>query len=122
MAAAKKKLAVITKTVSKKPKKVKAAVAKESKKPTCDFNFWELSNKLEELSYKIENLKNVLDLIQDSMLGIEYPAQMGALSVLSDTLEEYYKKLEVMSNEVMDASRKYGPARNNLLADLLWKE
>ena len=69
------------------------------------MGLWELSNKLESLSYKIKSLQGIVDMTAERILS---ETESSALWACSDMLELHSNSLEELSNEVMEMHREKG--------------
>lgn len=106
MVKATKKAAVVAKVTTKKAKARKAkAQVKKAEPAKCDFNFWKLASDIEDVSYKIINVKDVVELAAERVMDCP---ESGALWAITDMLEIQIQTMENLAAEVRDANRQYG--------------
>lgn len=82
------------------------------------FNFWKLSNELEELANKIDNTRSALDVIAQNIMN---DPESGAIWMVVDVLQTHVDTLEQFSAEVMQAHREHGlTAKERKESQHLW--
>ena len=62
---------------------------------------WDLSNEIEEVSFRIESIKSMIEIIAEGINDHHSNALWGC----ADSLGIYVEKLEALSNQAMDISR-----------------
>lgn len=85
-------------------------------KPT--INLWKLSNDLETLANKIDNVKSALDLIAQNVMN---DPESGAIWMVVDALQVHIDTLEQHSGDVMKAHRESMPSKQQKENEHLWK-
>lgn len=108
MVAAKKATLVAKPKKAKKGGTVKAKPVKVEQKikvDVCDFNFLELSTAIDDISYKIDNVKSTVELLAGELSDFTHS---GAAWGVSDALGVHLRSLEDLSSRIMEAHRTYG--------------
>lgn len=82
------------------------------------INLWELSNNLETLANKIDNVKSALDLIAQNIMN---DPESGAIWMVVDALQVHIDALEQYSGDVMKAHRESMPLEQQKENEHLWK-
>lgn len=110
MVKATKKAAVAAKVDTKKAKarKAKKTATVEAVPAQCNFDFWNLANDIQQLSYKIDSAKDVIELLASSLSS---EPESGTAWAVVDLLEMYSQKLEKLSDQVMEGHRLYGESQ-----------
>ena len=67
---------------------------------------WELANKIETISYRIESANCIIELVATN---ISEEINSGALWSAYDSIKTYIEQLNILSSEVMDSRIKKQP-------------
>ena len=67
---------------------------------------WELANKIETISYRIESANCIIELVATN---ISEETNSGALWSAYDSIKTYIEQLNILSSEVMDSRIKEQP-------------
>lgn len=116
MTSAKKKPAIVAKVATKKAKARKKPAPEKVEKLKCDFDFWRVSNSLEEVAYKLESVKDVVELLATTLTN---SPESGVAWAVTEMLEAYVQRLERLSAEMMEGHRQYGKSALDYFVE--WK-
>lgn len=67
------------------------------------MGLWEASNSVEEIAYKIDSIKNVVQILAEREVN---EPESGAIWAVAEMLEVYMEKLQKVSEELMNLHRE----------------
>jgi hypothetical protein len=67
------------------------------------MNYWELANKIESVSHRLESVKSIIELVAE---GTQDNVYSSSLWGSTDILGVYIKQLEDLSQEVLDMHKE----------------
>lgn len=71
-----------------------------------ELNLWELSCEIETVGYKLDSLKNIVEILAERETN---EPESGALWAVAEMVEVYVKTLEELSGEAMNLHRETLP-------------
>jgi len=71
-----------------------------------ELNLWELSCEIETVSYKLDSVKNVVEILAEREI---HEPESGALWAVLEMLEVQTQKLEALAGEAMNLHRETLP-------------
>jgi hypothetical protein len=77
-------------------------MCKTSTKGAGKMSLWDAANDLEELSYKLSNIKDVVELIAESVND----PHSGALWAVSSMMDDLQNKMYIQAETVMELHRE----------------
>jgi hypothetical protein len=63
------------------------------------MGYWDLSNKIESISYRIESIKSIIELVAENIQDNAYSSPLWGCA---EMLEIYTKQLEELSQDAME--------------------
>ena len=66
------------------------------------MSYWNLSNKIESISYRIESIKSIIELVAENISDNAYSSPLWGCA---EMLEIYTKQLEDLSAEAMEFNK-----------------
>jgi hypothetical protein len=66
------------------------------------MSYWDLSNRIESISYRIESIKSIIELVAENISDNAYSSPLWGCA---EMLEIYSKRLEDLSAEAMEFNK-----------------